>query len=160
MARLRKMEDTACLVCGTAFRAKRDWQRFCSDRCRSIAWRSKEFRLAEQACAYCGSVADTRDHIPPIVARKKLEELGIANRYVFTEVWCCRECNSLLNCRALWTVEQRKKWIKQQLRRRYAKYLKIPDWGDSELMALRPLLQQHTIHGLAVREWTKARIAY
>ncbi len=154
----RKLPEESCLFCFTRFKPVRHWQRFCSTTCREKA-RSSE-RMAEYSCEYCGLVGDSVDHVPPTSVRPTLLELGIAARYPFVEVRSCRECNCGLGHLPLWTVKQRKEYIKKWLRRRYKKYLAIPDWTDSELGTLAQDLRDHTLHGLAVRDLTKARLKH
>ncbi len=106
----RRLPGTSCLVCFTKFRPRRTWQRFCSPACRGDN-RNTE-RSAEYTCVYCGLIANTVDHIPPISVRPTLVDLGLAGRYQFLEVRACQQCNSALGARSLWTVKQRKAWIK------------------------------------------------
>lgn len=136
----------------------RAWQVFCSEKCRKEA--SRQTRSVEYSCVYCGLLADSVDHVPPRSVRQTLVDLGIAGRYPFVEVRCCRQCNSALGDRSLWTVLQRKAWIKKWLRRHYQKYLNIPDWTELELARLGADLRQHTEHGLAVRALIRYRLAY
>jgi hypothetical protein len=152
--------DTVCMVCQTLFLPRRQWHRFCSDRCRQTAFHTKELVTAEIACVYCGVPADTIDHIPPRYVRLTLIELKLDTRYPFVEVRACRECNTLLGTRAFWTVTQRKAFIKRVLRSRYRKYLKIPAWTNEELNELGPSLYRCTIHGIAVKAFVEARLRY
>lgn len=117
-------------------------------------------RQIEYQCVYCGLLAGTIDHVPPISVRPTLIDLGLAARYPFLEVRACHECNVGLGARPLWTVAQRKQWIKGWLRRRHRKYLVIPDWTEEELAALGDELRQHTEHGLAVRDLMRFRLAF
>lgn len=87
-------------------------------------------------------------------------ELGLAVDYPFHEVRCCRECNSALGRQALWTIESRKSYMKEWLKRRYQRYLDIPDWSDQELAQMGPTLEASIRQGLAVREVTKRRLAF
>ena len=154
----KRLPDRACLVCARMFSPTRTWHMFCSSSCRFDSHRNEAQQ--EYACVYCGLGGDSVDHVPPSSVRPSLIALGIASRYPFVEVRCCRECNSLLGNRAYWTVPQRKHYIKAQLKRRYLKFLRIPDWTELELARLSLTLRDHTLHGLAVRDITRQRIAH
>jgi hypothetical protein len=148
----------ACQVCSKVFQPSRAWQVFCSASCRQDATRRE--RQVEYSCVYCGLTASTVDHVPPSSVRPTLIHLGLALRFPFQEVRACAECNSALGARPLWTVGSRRAYIKQWLRNRYARYLRIPDWTDSELAKLSPDMQTFTLQGLAVRDVTRQRIGY
>jgi hypothetical protein len=146
-----------CLRCLKPFRPNRPWQQFCGMSCRREA--SKEQVKVEYVCTYCGILSDTVDHIPPTSIRPMLVDLGLSAQYPFIVVRACRECNCALGDRALWTVEQRKEYIARWLRRRYRRYLAIPEWSQEALQALEYPLREMTIHGLAVKSLVLARIA-
>lgn len=133
------------------------WQRFCRPACRRAA--TKEDMKAEYSCEYCGIVSDTVDHIPPTSIRPTLIELNLQLIFPFIEVRACRECNSTLSDRGLWTVELRRQCIAERLARRYRTYLEIPDWSQDELNTLDDRLRALTVQGLAVRDLTRLRIA-
>lgn len=159
---MKPLPPGECLVCSAPFQPTRPWHRFCSNRCRHEAWDSGEHPkvLAETACTYCGLPCDTIDHVPPRVARDWIVEFNLEKRYPFIEVAACRECNSALGAKPLWTVGQRKQFIKRYLKRKYAKYLKIPEWSDSEIARLGARMQQYVIQGLAMQEVANERIRY
>ena len=100
------------------------------------------------ACYYCGMVADSTDHVPPLTVRNRLAAAGLMDRYPFRTVPCCRECNSALGPRAPFSLMERKRWVKAWIRRRYAKYLKIPPWEDNEIGHLGPVLQGYVLAGI------------
>lgn len=116
--------------------------------------------LSENACVYCGLVGDTIDHVPPRSVRLTLLNLGLAARYPFIQVRACRECNSALGARPLWTVRQRRAWLKRWLRRRYRRHLHLPDWSAHELTQLSPSLRGEVLRGLALRDLIRQRLAW
>jgi hypothetical protein len=91
-------------------------------------------------CHYCGAPADTKDHIVPIAYLRNGRPQG--SRSVGCTVDCCRECNSLLGAKALFSVEERAHEIAECLTRRYKKELKAPVWTDDELAELMPTLKK------------------
>lgn len=111
-------------------------------------------------CVYCGAAGTTVDHVPPQSARSRILEFGLVARYPFQEVRACGECNSVLGARGLWTLTERRRFIKQALRRRYADVLRIPDWTDTELAQLSNGLRGYVLSGLYVREFVRERVAY
>jgi hypothetical protein len=149
-----------CDECGLPYQKTRTWHRFCSSTCRITAWQKINEPGAQAICEYCGMPGDSVDHVPPKVTRQKLIDLGIADRYPFCEVTACRECNSALGCRPLWTVSARRKFVKTWLRRRYKKLLSIPDWTDRELLDLGPAMQRYVIDSLTKRDIIDDRIRW
>ena len=153
----------SCPVCLTLFQPTRPWQRFCCPACRLKALKGEHepTEVTETPCYYCGELATTVDHVPPLSARPNILAFGLAGRYPFTEVPACRDCNCCgLNDRALWTLASRRRFVKQWLRRRYRKYLRIPEWDESEIGRLGPAMQRYVLHGLAMKEQIERRLAW
>jgi hypothetical protein len=94
------------------------------------------------------------------VDREKLEAAGLGARYPYYQVWACKECNCGLGARPLWTLRQRKRFIATWLAKRYDRYLRAPDWSDSQLKELGPGLQRYVIHSQAMKEIVRERIAF
>jgi hypothetical protein len=147
-----------CRRCGKPFTTKRRDKVYCSDACRYLDWKGRAHE--PYPCRYCGMPADTIDHIPPRAARERLQELGLAARFPDIEVWCCHECNCLLGARALWTIELRKRFVKLALRRKYARFLRIPSWTDAEISRLGPNLKDSVLAGIIMREMIEERLQY
>ena len=82
-------------------------------------------------CHYCGMPADTRDHIIPISWNRKRRKHEAGET-----VPCCRECNSLLGAKPLFSVQERAHEISECLMRRYRKELNAPVWSDEEMEQL------------------------
>ena len=149
----------ACANCQRNF-TFRSSKRFCSDRCRYQAWISG--RLDDgtiPACVYCGMPAESIDHIPPQSVRPYLRDQGIT-RWPFIEADSCRECNCALGARALWTIRERKEWIKGHLRRKYRAVLATPDWADGELKELGPNLSTVVLQGHVIKYAVKKRLEW
>lgn len=113
-----------------------------------------------QPCEYCGMPADSLDHVPPQAVRPFLAESWLKDRYPFVEVWACRECNCILGSRALFTVSARAAFIKKALAKRYAKFLRTPEWTDAELSKLGYVLQKIVINAIVMKELVKSRIKW
>lgn len=151
-----------CRYCSKLFTFRPN-KEYCSDICRSKAWREgidvKELRIP---CYYCGVPADSIDHVPPKSVRERIIQSGLSDRYPFVEIDSCRECNAVIGARTLWTLSERKKFIKRALRRRYAKFLRIPEWSPTELMKMgdRSVMRRFIENGIIVRDITLERIKW
>ena len=150
----RKM--STCSYCSREFAARSN-QRFCSDKCRFLAWARGE---DVQRCYYCGVPADTIDHVPPRSYRQFISCHPILSaKYKFQEVNACRECNSVLGAKALWTLSERKDYIKRYLKRTYGKD-KFIEWSNEELDELGYSLRTLVEEQMLVLEVNKKRIRY
>lgn len=149
-----------CKVCGHWFTGRSD-KIYCSASCRHTDWQDeKAGKPSAQPCEYCGQPADSIDNVPPQSARQFIKDSGLASRFPFKEVWACRECNSILGARAIFTITARRKFIKKVLRIRYKKFLKIPEWRDTELTALGHTLRSTVLNGVIMKELVEARLAW
>lgn len=134
---------------------------YCSNRCRYADWaEGLGERRDIRPCWYCGVPSDTIDHVPPQSVRPYLVDRKLDGRYPFIEVWCCRECNSLLGARAIWNVHRRKVYIKKALARRYRRILATPPWSDAELAELGRGLQPTVLLGLALQDRVRQRLKW
>jgi NTP pyrophosphatase (non-canonical NTP hydrolase) len=84
--------------------------------------------------------ADTKDHIIPIAYLRNGRPK--AANGIGETVDCCRECNSLLSSKALFSVPERAYEIAECLKRRYKKELKAPIWTEEELAELGQTLRK------------------
>lgn len=118
-----------------------------------------ELRLIDLPnCHYCGAIADSLDHVPPVAAREMLNSLGI--RYSVKDVSCCRECNSAIGANGPFSLRSRRQIAKEHLIRKYRSYLEIPEWTDSELARMGDRMQQYINAGLNIKEYILARIRW
>lgn len=147
------MRISLCQHCGRRFKPRRG-KRYCSDMCRYEAWKA-----TASPCYYCGCPAETVDHVPPRSVRPILIQMGVT-RWDFIEVEACKECNCVLGHKSLWTLTERKAYIKQWLRRRYRRYISMPAWTDAELDELGRGIQQYVDQGRIIGELARKRIAW
>lgn len=148
MMRLRN-----CRHCGKSSKqAKRGG--YCSDVCRYKAWME-----TAEPCIYCGMPANSVDHVPPTSVRPILVGMGV-QRWDFVEVSACGECNSAIGAKALWTVRERKAWVKQFLKRKYRRVLSLPDWTGEEIEELGRGLQDHVKATSALKKLTQGRLGW
>lgn len=155
------MKTTQCTHCAKAFKY-RPGKRYCSDTCRYRAWAaSLDDDVVVTPCTYCGSPADTIDHVPPRSVRSFiLATPDLATKFPFLEVDVCRECNTAIGARALWTVPERKAFVKEWLHRRYARVLRLPDWTPTEVEELGDRLRGELERDRILCQWIKQRIAW
>jgi hypothetical protein len=109
---------------------------------------------------YCGLYADTIDHIPPRSVRPTLQSQGLADKYRFLEVHACKECNCLAGAHPPWTLAGRKKLVKNKLRKRYKKYLKLPLWSETELEELGRNMRSEVEQALLVKDMIEQRFKW
>lgn len=148
-----------CIFCQKPFKARRG-KKFCSDMCRSLHWQQqlKNSDAVPVACVYCGAPAQSIDHVPPRDARPFIAEFDLLTKFPYVEVDACGECNSALGNRALWTIKERKTFIKQYLKRKYSRYLKLPEWEDCEISELGYNLKIEVSRAKAIKGWLLKRI--
>jgi hypothetical protein len=118
----------------------------------------------DHVCVYCGILADTEDHVVPRHLLMRAGELGLdLSRVMRMKQWvhpACHECNSMLSGRLFATIKERRAAAHAGIRRKYASYLRIPDWTDAELATMGPKAQAEIIAGIAVRDWVRGRLRW
>ena len=112
-------------------------------------------------CYYCGMPCDGDDHVTPkaVLAMMPDPESNPVRARTFT-VPCCRECNSILGSKVFETLVQRKRALKERLRHKYVKYLRIPEWSPSELDELEGRLRESVEQALRIQRVTRSRLAW
>ena len=78
-------------------------------------------------CHYCGVIATSIDHVPPLSVRAMLAGSGAIENYAIKDVPACHECNSAIGANAPFHLVDRKRIAKNHIRRKYARYLRIPN---------------------------------
>ena len=151
-------ETLKCANCGNEFPYRAN-KKYCSDRCRFRAWMTGKEDEEVEPCYYCGMPGGTIDHVPPQSIRPGLLKDGIT-RWEFVEVRACHECNSILSSQPPWTLGARKQKIKRKLADKYANYLEMPDWEDSELGRLGDVLGDYVASGVLMKEMLKKRLKW
>src|ERR1041385_4788807 len=110
-------------------------------------WWRHEHRTVR--CTYCNSpYGDTLDHVVPwsyTHGTKRRGKPGAADNG-HRRVPACRECNNLLSDALLFTVRERRAYVRQRLRERYGVPVR---WTDEELDELGPTLRSAILAGNA-----------
>lgn len=122
-------------------------------------------RLVElTVCVYCGVASDSIDHVVPqhLLARAGELELDLSGimRMAQWTVPSCRECNAILGGRLYATLAERRKAAHDGLRRKYATYLRTPDWDEDELAEMGESMRQFIRAGMGIRNWVRARLRW
>jgi len=106
-------------------------------------------------CAYCGDVATTEDHVIPQNLRGRME--GWREH----TVPACGECNSLMSTYDPGhTVAERRAYVRDRLRERYADDLRASDWTEAELADLGPSLRRAVEARMRRKAIARERIAW
>ena len=121
---------------------------------------------SQNICYYCGQRASTVDHVIPQSMIRQLTALGdeevtyqvLGKRAL--KVWSCRECNCLASDSIQESLQERKAYVKEKLRRRYQKLLDMPPWSQDELDVLGYALKTHVEASIKARDFVKQRIAW
>lgn len=147
------MKIVLCRYCGSKFKHRKG-KLYCNDKCRYSAWSE-----TAEPCYYCGSPADTIDHIPPKSVRQFLIDHQVS-KWEFKEVSACHECNTSLGTRLPWTPSGRKEAIKEILRKKYKHELAMPAWGQKEIDDLGHGLKEFVNQSRLFGEWIRKRIQW
>ena len=106
-------------------------------------------------CYYCGLIATSIDHFIPQTLTKRGfltdEQLLIP---------ACRECNSILGARVFRTLALRREAAKEGIRKKYRKFLNLPDWEIEEIEDLGWTLKSVIKRGQALKHLTRQRLAW
>ena|SRR6266568_1956047 len=100
-------------------------------------------KIDDELCIYCGDIAAEWDHVPP---KKWLRLFALHNTYLtinHVKVAACKDCNSALGGQPLFTIQERRAYIRARLWRKFARLLAMPGWKDGELEELGPSLRRH-----------------
>lgn len=118
----------------------------------------------EFVCVYCGVFADSEDHVVPRHLLERAGELSVdLSKVMRMQRWvvpACRECNTMIGGRLYPTLAERRAAAHAGIRRKYASYLRVPDWSDEELDEMGPTAQREIVAAMAVRDWVRKRLAW
>lgn len=105
-------------------------------------------------CVYCGGPSDTRDHIIPTALT------GVARRSSVLTVPACRECNSMIGAALVFSLDGRREIAHLGIRKKYAKFLKCPNYSDDEISEFEGMLKQSVLSAMAGKRDTLNRLAW
>lgn len=119
------------------------------------------FSYVSTPCYYCGNPATCEDHTMPLVLLRSLIDAGAdepTKKYWL--VPACHECNNTLHSKRFLELRTRKAYIKQRLRKRYARILAIPTWHKDELDELGFTLRTNILQGMEQKHLIQERLAW
>jgi len=105
--------------------------------------------------------ADTVDHFVPRAFLKKVENFVNHTTLIKQKLLpACRECNSTAGDRVFFTIGQKRRYIQNQYKIKYAKILDSPHWRDDELDELGYNLRSHIEHNMYKYKIIKQRLRW
>lgn len=105
-------------------------------------------------CVYCGDPADTQDHIIPTALT------GVEQRKYVLTVPACRQCNSAISDRVVFSIDNRRRIAQAYIARKFKKVLSIPDYSREEIYEFEGTLRQSVIEAQNTKEWITARLKW
>ncbi len=111
-----------------------------------------------QTCAYCGSYADTQDHVLPVVFMEFL--LSQNDTETYSEIVpSCIECNSLAGTTVFSSFKKKKAFVQAKI---YNRYSRITEWTEEEIefAELRGNLKQIVVADMKKRKHHVKRWSY
>jgi hypothetical protein len=104
-------------------------------------------RLTGPDCVYCGEVANTVDHFPPLAVT--------SHGFLLP---ACSECNNFAGTRNPFDFRTRIERVKHKIKTKYRAALRIPHWYEEEIDELRGVTKLDVKRGKRLRERTISRI--
>jgi hypothetical protein len=109
-------------------------------------------------CTYCGVIAQSRDHIIPVVYESVSRKTASYARDKV--VPACNECQGILSDRWIPTISGRAAYVAGELARKYAETLRVPDWQEQEIYTLGYNLQNEVRGALVCKQLITSRISF
>ncbi len=149
----KELKKRNCVECDVVFKRTREWQLFCSRKCRSVYHNKNKSK-----CFYCGDDANCRDHVVPTYARS----VNIRSYSSQETVPCCGDCNGMLG---KWEDDTFRDRILRLMKKHRKKYDlrsddEPPKWSLEELDELGPSLRTRIMSKIRSRLVEEARLIY
>ena len=142
------MTDRHCRQCTTPFEVTREWQVFCSNKCR-VKW-----HRGNAHCFYCGAYgAPDRDHVFPVAMRGHRFFDGVEI------VKACKSCNGALGSRP-YELEERIAYLITHITKKYKLDKDPVQWEPGEVAELGYRLRRKVKRFLAIRKEAEERVIY
>jgi 5-methylcytosine-specific restriction endonuclease McrA len=108
-----------------------------------------ELIVEKRICAYCGEYGEELEHV---IAKCQ----GLPT----WTVYACSECNQIAGGRLFVTFAEKREFIRRGLRRKYSKFLKMPEWTRDELDELADRLKRCVAACAGMRDLVLSRIQF
>jgi len=109
-------------------------------------------------CFYCGLPAGTIDHVPSL---SKVKELRMTyDSLIYTKVPSCNECNGIAGDEPHVCIFERRIFVKEKLKIKYKKYIKLCDWEEGEIDDLGYNLRVDVINAMSIKYLIAYRLHY
>lgn len=138
-----------CKECKKLYQVIRDWQLFCSVKCRQAF--NRRFR---NICFYCGERGNHKHHVNPS---------AYSGKYYFQNVeyvYCCQECNNALSDLYFSTIMDSIDHIVSCYIARYELDKPKVQWDEDEIENLGFGLRGRIRKMLAIRHKAEERVVY
>jgi len=121
-----------CRECDTEFDISRDWQVFCSSKCK-LAYNRKY----KDTCFYCGERGTQKDHVHPFCARPE-HTRKFSQEYVYA----CGQCNSNLGGQLFEYTIDRIQFLIDKYKKKYKLTAPAVEWEEDELEEMGPAMRK------------------
>lgn len=105
--------------------------------------------LLNHICVYCGEPSEHVEHVVP-------RHTGLPT---FT-VRSCKECNLMASGTLFSGILDKQEYIHGQIRRKYAKVLRTPEWTHDELATVKGRLRQSIEAFVEAGKWVRRRLGW
>lgn len=112
----------------------------------------KWIKLHPFLCVYCGTDADTKDHLIPRTWS------GESVRKIVPTVPCCRDCNSRLQDIPLFTIYERALFVADKLKKKFKKQLTIQDRSALEMSKFEHKMKDYIEGKQLARQFLRLRL--
>ena len=129
-----------CVRC--AFDAQVEFERRTLENC--IEWCNDN-----GTCVYCGEPEEHREHVVP-------RHTGLPTFVVPA----CAECNLVAGGNVFPGIIEKQEFIRDRIKKRYGKLLRMPEWDDQEISELKGRLRRHVEGCSIAAKWVKSRLAW
>ena len=139
-----------CKECKDFFKVNREWQIFCSTKCR-LRFNKRN----NENCFYCGIYTKNlhREHIKPASA-------SCCRKFSVEYIFACRECNVTLGALNFENITNKFDVLISRYITKYKLTTSVIEWGEDEIQELGRSLKQRIINRLSKRRKAEERVLY
>lgn len=138
-----------CLYCADDFITSSDRRIYCSDRCKTRAFRDN------MDCFYCGDLADSKDHITPHSTKGRKKRCWKTDT-----VRCCRDCNTLMSDAFPYNFSERIAYLYDKFVKKNKLDKPFVQWDDEDLEDVRGSLRSFIIDSQKKRQRDEVKASH